>query len=60
MNSAVKKSKNDWMQREVEAGMPFRGSHWKFLRELQRGKAGLRPGQGLLGRSRPVRMWSQL
>ncbi len=30
MNSAVKKSKNDWMEekaREVEVGMPFRGSH---------------------------------
>ena len=46
VNSAVKKAKNDWIQekaREVEVGMPSRGSHWKCLRELQLGKAGLRP-----------------
>ena len=49
VNSAVKKAKNDWMQekaREVEVGMLSRGSHgsmWKSLRELQRGKAGLKP-----------------
>ncbi len=46
MNSSVKK---DWLQekaREVEVGMLSRGYHssmWKYLRELQRGKVGLRP-----------------
>ena len=46
VNSAVKKAKNEWMQekaRAVEVGMLSSGSHGSMWRELQRGKAGLRP-----------------
>jgi len=47
-NMTVKKAKNEWMQektRKVEAGLLMGnslGSMWKSLKELQRGKFGLR------------------
>ena len=43
---AVKKAKNDWLQEKVEVANLSGGSQrnmWKSLRELQRGRAGLRP-----------------
>ena len=49
VTKAVKKAKNDWLQEkanEVEVAMLSGGSHrsmWKCLRELQRGRIGLRP-----------------
>ena len=49
VTKAVKKAKNDWLQEkasEVEVVMLFGGtqrSMWKSLRELQRGRVGLRP-----------------
>ena len=48
MLKVVKKAKDEWLQEkadEVEVARLSRGSHrnmWKSLRELQRGRAGLR------------------
>ena len=49
VTKAVKKAKNDWLQKkasEVEVAMLFGGSQrsmWKSLRELERSRVGLRP-----------------
>ena len=70
---AVKRAKNEWLQekaRIVEVGMLSSGSKgnaWKSMREIQKGRAGLRPtmtrvirkvsGDGCVGRVESLQNW---